>query len=86
MNKTETQGSAQARSHASFEPIQGDLINALLTQADGIVAERARLARKLAEKPARRSVLARTTATLVQLSQTQVPLSSFVQILNRAVR
>jgi hypothetical protein len=69
-----------------FEPIHQDLVDALIDQADTIVAERARRAREAAQRPRRVSILARTTATLLRMPQSQMPLSSFVHRLNKATR
>jgi hypothetical protein len=83
MSKTEHTTEESALPREIFQPIQSDLLDALSSQADTMIADQERPAWKLSNAPGRLSVIARTTATLFRTQQTQIPLSSFVQRLQR---
>lgn len=83
MSKTVQKSEETALLREVFQPIHSDLLDALSSQADTMIADQERPAWKLSNTPGRLSVIARTTATLFRTQQTQIPLSSFVQRLQR---
>jgi hypothetical protein len=83
MNKIDQTDKKVALPRQIFQPIHSDLLDSLSSQADNMTANQDRPAWKLSNAPGRLSVIARTTATLFRTQQTQIPLSSFVQRLQR---
>lgn len=83
MTKTAETDKNAALPRQIFQPIHSDLLDSLSSQADNMTADQERPAWKLSSAPRRLSVIARTTATLFRTQQTQLPLSSFVQRLQR---